>query len=75
MASKIEQLILQLEPKFLSQAQDYLEYLIFLQQQKRQNIKHTKNQKKNDKLNDLRHFKGDAPYPNVIVTKSDFYEQ
>jgi hypothetical protein len=76
--SKIEQLLVELEPKFLSQVQDYLEYLIFLQQQKHKSHKetqHTQASPKNNPLSDLRHFNGDAPFPNVSVSKSDIYEQ
>lgn len=77
MASKIEKLLIQLEPKFLAQVQDYLEYLIFVQEQKRKNtvLKKKEAQKQDDALAALRHFKGDAPYPNIFVSKSDFYEQ
>ena len=75
---KIEQLLVQLEPKFLSQVQDYLEYLVFLQQQKRQSRAAAKNvleQAQQNKLSTLRRFKGDAPFPHVSVSKSDIYEQ
>ncbi len=76
--SKIEQLLVQLEPKFLSQVQDYLEYLVFLQQQRRQSRKAAKNaheQPQNNALSTLHRFKGDAPFPDVNVLKSDIYEQ
>lgn len=75
---KIEQLLVQLEPKFLSQVQDYLEYLVFLQQQKRQSRAAAKNayeQAQQNKLSALRRFKGDAPFPNISISKSDIYEQ
>jgi hypothetical protein len=75
---KIEQLLVQLEPKFLSQVQDYLEYLVFLQQQKRQPRAAAKNaqvQTQQHKLSALRRFKGDAPFPNISVSKSEVYEQ
>lgn len=75
--SKIEQLLVQLEPKFLSQVQDYLEYMLFLQQQKRQSHTTKKNtqQHRKDVLSSLNRFKGDAPFPNISVPKSDMYEQ
>lgn len=74
--SKIEQLLVQLEPKFLSKVQEYLEYLVSIQQHKfRAPAKKNKEQKHSDRLLDLRRFKGDAPFPNVTVSKSDIYEQ
>lgn len=74
--TKIEQLLGQVEPKLLTQVQNYLEYLIFVQQQKRKPRAATKNvQEQSNALSALQRFKGDAPFPHILVSKSDIYEQ
>jgi hypothetical protein len=73
--SKIEQLLVQVEPKFLSQVQNYLEYLIFVQQQKHKPRAATENvQEQPNTLSALQRLKGDAPFPHISVSKSDIYE-
>ena len=76
MVTKIEQLLLELEPQFKAQLQGYLEYLLFLQQQKhkpRGNSKNTSIQ--HITLENLQRFKGDAPFPHINISKEDIYEQ
>jgi flagellar hook-associated protein FlgK len=76
MVSHIEQLLGQLEPKFLTKVQEYLEYLLLLQRNK---PKRTASKsvviEKTDALTTLRQFRGDAPFPHITVSKSDIYEQ
>ena len=74
MVTKIEQMLLQLEPQFKEQLQGYLEYLLFLQQQKP--LANSKNASvQHISLENLQHFKGDAPFPHVNISKADIYEQ
>lgn len=76
MASRIENLIHQLEPKFLTRLQEYLEYLLSVQKNK-QRVEKTSdtNEDKATTLSTLKKFKGDAPFPNITISKSDIYEQ
>ena len=76
MVTKIEQMLLQLEPQFKAQLQGYLEYLLFLQQQKQKPRANSKNASvQHITLENLKHFKGDAPFPHVDISKADIYEQ
>jgi hypothetical protein len=70
-------LLPKLEPKYQTQLYGYLEFLIFLQQ-KETSIKSAKKktiEKGNLRLNALKQFKGDAPFPNFELSKYDVYEQ
>ncbi len=73
----IEQVLGQLEPKYLSQLQAYLDYLMFLQQREmgQKPTKIITKKAKNPRLLAVQKFKGDAPFPTVTVSKFDFYEQ
>ena len=76
MVTKIEQMLLQLEPQFKAQLQGYLEYLLFLQQQKQKPRANSKNASvQHITLENLKRFKGDAPFPHVDISKADIYEQ
>jgi len=73
MKSNINQLIQELEPQFKSQLQDYLEYLLFLQKSKKKS-KDVLKTKKESNLLELQQFKGNAPFPNIIISEHELYE-
>ena len=76
MVTKIEKMLLQLEPQFKAQLQGYLEYLLFLQQQKQKqkSVANSKNASvQHITLENLKCFKGDAPFPHVNISKADIY--
>jgi len=73
----LQRLLLQLDPKYWEQVQMFLQYLVFLQQ-KEQNYEIDQSRppnKYNDRLEKVRAFKGDAPFPEVKISKYDVYEQ
>jgi hypothetical protein len=68
-SAQIEELLHKLDPNSLEQAKGYLEYLLFLQQQKgKKDIRELR-------LEFLQKFKGDAPFPQVKTSKLDVYVQ
>lgn len=76
----IERILLQLDQKYLDQVETYLEYLMFLQQKEAgptNSISETPEYPsiETERLNLIRQFKGDAPYPDVNISKYDVYEQ
>ena len=76
----IERILLQLDQKYLDQVETYLEYLMFLQQKEAgstNSISETPEYPsiETERLKLIRQFKGDAPYPDVNISKYDIYEQ
>lgn len=76
----IERMLSQLDQKYLDQVEAYIEYLVFLQQ--KESIQDGSSSQpipndspENDRLNILRQFKGDAPFPEMSTSKYDVYEQ
>lgn len=67
--ARIEKLIQQLDSRSLEQLQTYLEYLVLLQQKVREQPF------EKSRYEIIRQFKGDAPFPNVNVSKYDVYAQ
>lgn len=77
-------LLHQIEPKYMLQLQNYIEFLIFLQQKERSeslpgataNVISTAPKREGSaRLQAIRAFKGDAPFPQTEVSKYDVYEQ
>lgn len=71
----IEDKLHKLDQKYLDQVEAYLEYLMFLQQKESEDITNQKPAEENERLSILRQFKGDAPFPEVNISKYDVYEQ
>jgi len=71
----IEDKLLQLDQKYLDQVEAYLEYLMFLQQKESENTSSHESVEENERLNILRQFRGDAPFPDMSTSKYDVYEQ
>lgn len=73
-AANLQRLLVQLDSKYLGQAQTFLEYLVFLQQKERgDEVALPKTL--NGRLKKAQQFKGDAPFPNTSLSKYDVYEQ
>ncbi len=76
--ANIEKLLSELDPKYLDRVEDYLNYLIFLQEKEaRVNIGHGLERGVDGKarLKIMQQFKGDAPFPDAITSKHDTYLQ
>jgi hypothetical protein len=76
----IERILLQLDQKYLDQVETYLEYLMFLQQKEAEPINSISEANEHPSLENkslqlFRQFKGDAPYPDLNISKYDVYEQ
>jgi hypothetical protein len=76
----IERILLQLDQKYLDQVETYLEYLMFLQLKDNDSVDyslmtHNSPNEEHERLQFIKQLKGDAPYPNVNISKYDVYEQ
>lgn len=79
-STDIEYLLKQLNPKYLRDVKTYLEYLLYTQQ--KDTIQPPLSGKKPDRkdvikerLESFQAFKGDALFPDVVISKYDVYEQ
>lgn len=76
---EIENLIQQLQPKYFQELRQFIDYLLFVQNnqaaQSNSNPAEPEAENVPERLKALRQFKGDARYPDYPTSKYDVYEQ